>query len=102
MNKVKSTLFMALAILFVFATSLALAEDKVSDEEIDAMFQALDKNHDDIISREEWNAVDTNKDGEITPNEWQRYHFNGSRSVKWIDTNGDGLMDRHEFLRNFR
>jgi Ca2+-binding EF-hand superfamily protein len=101
MNIVKLTAFNIMAILFVLTLTAVFADDKASKDEIDAIFQALDKNQDGKISKEEWNAVDTNKDNQITPDEWQKYDFKSKKNVKWFDNNGDVLMDRDEFLKNF-
>ncbi len=92
-------LFMSLMVIFVAGLN---AETGVADQESDRIFQALDKNGDGRISRDEWNTVDSNKDGKITPEEWERYHFKSSSTIKWIDTNNDGYMDRKEFRENFR
>jgi len=45
--------------------------------------------------------MDTNKDNYITHDEWQKYDFKSSRTIKWFDNNGDVLMDRDGFLKNF-
>jgi len=102
MNAVKLIVFTVMAILFVIATNVVFADDKASNKESDAIFQALDKNHDGKISKEEWNSVDANKDNQIIPDEWQRYHFSSSKTLKWFDNNGDALMDKDEFLNNFK
>lgn len=102
MNMVKLRVFIIMTILSVLATNVAFADDKAPNKEGDEIFQALDKNHDSKISKEEWNAVDTNKDNQITPDEWQRYHFSSSKTLKWFDNNGDLLMDRDEFMNNFK
>ena len=99
---VKIVIFVFAAIMVIFSTSSVYANNKETDEESEKIFQALDKNKDGKISREEWNAVDVNKDGEITADEWQKYHFKSSRNIKWFDNNGDLLMDREEFLNNFK
>jgi Ca2+-binding EF-hand superfamily protein len=101
MNIVKLLAFNIMAILFIITTNVVFANDKASKDEIDAIFQALDMNKDGKISKEEWNAMDTNKDNYITHDEWQKYDFKSSRTIKWFDNNGDVLMDRDEFLKNF-
>jgi Ca2+-binding EF-hand superfamily protein len=90
------------AIMVIFSTSSVYANNKEADEESEKIFQALDKNKDGKISKEEWNSIDVNKDGEITTEEWQKYHFKSSRNIKWIDNNGDILMDKDEFMNNFK
>ncbi len=90
------------ATLLICSAGTVYPESKETDKEIEELFQALDKDKDGKISKEEWNSVDTNKDGEITPKEWQKYHFKSSRNLKWFDNNGDLLMDRDEFLQNFK
>lgn len=90
------------ALTFILAAGGLYAEDKKSDEMTDEMFQVLDKEKDGKISREEWDEIDANKDGKITTKEWRRFRFKGSRTVRWIDTNSDGYMDRREFQDNFK
>jgi Ca2+-binding EF-hand superfamily protein len=101
MNIAKLTAVNFMAILLVLTINVVFADDKASKDEIDAIFQALDKDQDGKISKEEWNAVDTNKDNQITPDEWQKYDFKSKKNVKWFDNNGDVLMERDEFLKNF-
>ncbi len=102
MKSLKYTILALAAMSVILSTGSVYSGNKETDKEIEEMFQALDKNKDGKISKEEWNSVDANKDGEITPKEWQKYHFKSSRSIKWFDNNGDFLMDREEFFQNFK
>ncbi len=102
MKTIRGLILTFTALTFIFAAGSVYAEIRISDEEIDGLFQFLDKNNDGEISKDEWDAIDVNKDGKITPEEWDRLHFKSSRTVRWIDTNGDGYMDKREFRDNFR
>ena len=102
MKMIRGLVLAFTALTFIFAAGGLYAESKTSDEESDALFQVLDKNKDGKISKDEWDAIDGNKDGKITHEEWERFHFKSSRTVRWIDTNSDGYMDRREFRDNFR
>ena len=102
MKTLKGLLLTFTALTVIFTASGLYAENKTSDEESDKFFQVLDKDKDGKISKDEWNAIDRNKDGKITPDEWERYHFKSSRTIRWLDTNSDGYMDRSEFRNNFR
>jgi Ca2+-binding EF-hand superfamily protein len=95
-------LVFASVIMAIVSTSCVSADKKKSDAESEKIFQMLDKNQDGKISKDEWNSVDTDKNNEITPDEWQKYHFKSSKNLKWFDNNGDVLMDREEYLNNFR
>ncbi len=88
--------------MVIFSISSVYADNKEADEEIEEILQALDKNNDGKISKEEWDSIDANKDGEIPTEEWQKYHFKSSKNIKWFDNNGDILMDKEEFLNNFK
>ena len=102
MKNTKGIILFISLIIFALAAQGLFAGSADQNDEADKIFQSLDKNHDGKISREEWDAVDVNKDGTITPEEMAKYHFKSSRSVRWIDTNSDGYMDRYEFRENFR
>lgn len=102
MKLVKIIIFVFAAIMVIFSTSSVYADNKEADEEIEKILQALDKNNDGKISKEEWDSIDANKDGEIPTEEWQKYHFKSSKNIKWFDNNGDILMDKEEFLNNFK
>jgi len=102
MKTIRGLVLTFTALTFIFVAGGLYAESKTSDEESDGLFQVLDKNKDGKITKDEWDAIDANKDGKITPEEWERFHFKNSRTVRWIDTNGDGYMDRREFQGNFR
>jgi Ca2+-binding EF-hand superfamily protein len=69
--------------------------------------QAIDKNGDGKISREEaaayprlvkrFDAVDANKDGFVTPQEMKAAHVKATAAkLKAIDANGDGQLSRAE------
>ena len=90
------------ALTLIVAAGGLYAEDKKSDDQSDKLFQLLDKEKDGKISKDEWDEIDVNKDGKITPEEWKRFRLKGSRTVRWIDTNSDGYMDKREFQDNFK
>ncbi|HWR58809.1 MAG TPA: EF-hand domain-containing protein [Thermodesulfovibrionales bacterium] len=102
MKTIRGLILTFTALTFIFAAGGVYAESKTSDKESDGLFQVLDKNKDGKITRDEWDAMDASKDGKIIPEELERFHFKSSRTVRWIDTNGDGYMDRREFQDNFR
>jgi len=70
-----------------------------------AVFEALDENHDGVLTRQEaegsgWTgdrdefaSVDVNRDGAITPDEW---HWNQA-AFRRLDTNRDNRLSRGEF-----
>jgi hypothetical protein len=101
-NKGGFILVFVFVIMAVVSISCVSSEKKNSDAESEKIFQMLDKNQDNKISKDEWDSVDTDKNNEITPDEWQKYHFESSKKLKWFDNNGDALMDSDEYLNNFR
>ena len=70
-----------------------------------AVFDALDGNHDGVLTRQEaegsgwtgdrdeFGSVDVNRDGAITPDEW---HWNQA-GFRLLDTNRDNRLTRREF-----
>ena len=103
MRKIVTFSVFAASLLFLMLSGNAvLAEDITVDDEAERLFQALDKDHDSQISEEEWKAADVNSDKQITADEWEKYHMKSTRTLKWIDTNSDGFMDKREFMDNFR
>lgn len=102
MKTVAVMILMFAVMTVILTTNGVFAADRGSDEESERIFQSLDEDHDGKISKDEWNAVDANRDGKITPKEWERYHLKSSKTIKWFDKNGDGSMDRDEFLNNFK
>ena len=97
-----------LASLMLLFTYPVLAEEsgKKTDNN-EEIFQALDKNKDGKICREEWEALDTDKDNTICAEEWKRWEFKSGKknkgfNLQWYDNNGDGFMDQEEFNRHPR
>lgn len=71
-----------------------------------ALFQNLDRNHDGVLSREEWPAnarsfrhLDRNGDGVVNLEEFMSYNgrFWNELFENW-DTNGDGVLTKDEWL----
>lgn len=99
-----NTTFAALLAIASFAVTTAIAAPGADGQK---KMQAIDKNGDGKISRDEaaayprlakhFDAIDANKDGFLTPDEMKAARQKAAAAkLKAIDANGDGLLSRAE------
>lgn len=99
-------------VIAIVGIGLLLAVPAMGQRKRDGKFQRLDKNHDGVISRDEFPGkdkafarLDRNNDGVISLDELKaaraEHHKGGharlGKKLKTMDTNGDGKISRDEW-----
>ena len=96
-----------IAALLTFSSLTVSTANAATGADVQHKMQAIDKNADGKISRDEaaayprlakrFDAVDTDRDGFVTPQEMKAAHAKANAAkLKAIDTNGDGRLSRAE------